>query len=157
MSKATETAAKMIESLPEGAQERVVEELRALVEDAQDEGKWDDLITKKKDALIAAARKARKEIADGRSTDEEIMRWTKSHDVFDRLETGVSEVVEDHSDLDQVLREAIFQDNTAQLNMRLPPAMKAVLSKLARQRTADATTLARIWLAERLERELKAG
>ena len=91
------------------------------------------------------------------STDEEVIRWTKSHDVFDRRETGVSEVVEDHSDLDEVLREAIFQDNTAQLNMRLPPAMKAVLSKLARQRTTDATTLARIWLAERLERELKAG
>ena len=91
------------------------------------------------------------------ATDEETIRWTKSNDVFDRLESGVSEVVEDHSDLDQILREAIFQDNTAQLNMRLPPAMKAVLSKLARQRTTDATTLARIWLAERLERELKAG
>lgn len=89
------------------------------------------------------------------TTDEEIIRWTKSNDVFDRLESGVSEVIKDHSDLDQVLREAIFQDNTAQLNMRLPPAMKAVLSKLARQRTTDATTLARIWLAERLERELK--
>jgi hypothetical protein len=92
-----------------------------------------------------------------KSTDEEIIRWTKSHDVFDRLDAAVSEVVEDHSDLDETLREAIFQDNTAQLNMRLPPAMNAVLSKLARQRTTDATTLARIWLAERLERELKAG
>ena len=91
------------------------------------------------------------------ATDEKIVRWTKSHDVFDRLETGVSEIIEDHSDLDQVLRDAIFQDNTAQLNMRLPPAMKAVLSKLARQRTTDPTTLARIWLAERLERELKAS
>ena len=91
------------------------------------------------------------------ATDEEIVRWTKSHDVFDRLEAGVSEIIEDHSDLDQVLRDAIFQDNTAQLNMRLPPAMKAVLSKLARQRTTDATTLARIWLAERLERELNAS
>ena len=91
------------------------------------------------------------------ATDEQVIRWTKSRDVFDRLEAGVSEIVEDHSDLDEVLREAIFQDNTAQLNMRLPPAMKAVLSKLARQRTTDATTLARIWLAERLERELKAG
>ncbi len=91
------------------------------------------------------------------ATDEEIVRWTKSHDVFDRLEAGVSEIIEDHSDLDQVLRDAIFQDNTAQLNMRLPPAMKAVLSKLARQRTTDATTLARIWLPERLERELKAS
>ena len=68
-----------------------------------------------------------------KSTDEEIVRWTKSHDVFDRLETGISEVVKDHSDLDEILREAIFQDNTTQLNMRLPPAMKAVLSKLARQ------------------------
>ena len=77
--------------------------------------------------------------------------------MFDPLEAGVSEIIEDHSDLDQVLRDAIFQDNTAQLNMRLPPAMKAVLSKLARQRTTDATTLARIWLAKRLERELKAS
>jgi len=92
-----------------------------------------------------------------KSTDDDVIRWTKSHDIFDRLETGVSEIIEDHSDLDEVLREAIFQDNTAQLNMRLPPAMKAVLSKLARQRTTDATTLARIWLAERLEQELKAG
>lgn len=101
--------------------------------------------------------KRKSSVLTSKSTDEEIIRWTKSHDVFDRLETGVSEVVEDHSDLDQVLREAIFQDNTAQLNMRLPPAMKAVLIKLARQRTTDATTLARIWLAERLEREIKAG
>ena len=33
MSTATETAAKMTESLPEAAQERVVEELRVLVEE----------------------------------------------------------------------------------------------------------------------------
>ncbi len=46
------------------------------------------------------------------ATDEEIVRWTKFRDVFDRLETGVSEIIEDHSDLDQVLRDAIFQDNT---------------------------------------------
>ena len=91
-----------------------------------------------------------------KSTDDEVIRWTKSHDIFDRLETGASEIIEDHSDLDEVLRETIFQDNTAQLNMCLPPAMKAVLSKLARQRTTDTTTLARIWLAERLEQELKA-
>jgi len=92
-----------------------------------------------------------------KSSDQEIIRWTESRDIFDRLEKGVSEVVEDHNDLDEALREGIFQDNAAQLNMRLPPAMKAVLSKLARQRTTDATTLARIWLAERLEQELKAG
>jgi hypothetical protein len=73
------------------------------------------------------------------------------------LEAGISEIIEDHADLDALLREAIFQYNSAQLNMRLPPAMKAVLSKLARERTTDGTTLARIWLAERLDLELKAG
>jgi len=91
-----------------------------------------------------------------KASDQEVVRWAKKHDVFDRLNAGVSEVVEDHSELDQVLQEALFQDNTAQLNMRIPPAMKAVLSRLARQRTTDATTLARIWLAERLKEELKS-
>jgi hypothetical protein len=102
-------------------------------------------------------KKTRKKISPLRSgaTDEEVVRWTTAQDAVDRLEAGVSEVVTDHSDMEQVLREAIFQGNTAQLKMRLPPAMKAVLSRLARQRTTDAATLARIWLAERLERELK--
>jgi hypothetical protein len=47
------------------------------------------------------------------ASDEEIVRWTKTHDVFDRLEAGVSEVIEDRRDLEQVLHEAIFQNNTA--------------------------------------------
>ncbi|MBI2350967.1 MAG: hypothetical protein HYV00_05740 [Deltaproteobacteria bacterium] len=102
---------------------------------------------KKRKRAIPALRKG--------AGDQEVIRWTRKHDLFDRLDAGVSEVVEDHSDLDQVLQEALFQDNTAQLNMRIPPAMKAVLSRLARQRTTDATTLARIWLAERLKQELK--
>jgi hypothetical protein len=38
-----------------------------------------------------------------KSSDQEIIRWTESQDVFDRLEQGVSEVVEDHSDLDEFL------------------------------------------------------
>src|SRR3990172_7298734 len=91
------------------------------------------------------------------ASEREIVRWTSKHDVFDRLDTDISEVAEDHSDLDRVLQEALFDDNTAQLNMRIPPAMKAVLSRLARQRTTDATTLARIWLEKRSERELKSG
>ena len=89
------------------------------------------------------------------ASDEEIIRWTTTHDVFERLEAGVSEIVTDRSDLDQLLQEAVVQGNTAQLNMRIPPAMKAVLSRLARLRTTDATTLARIWLAERLQQEIK--
>jgi len=39
------------------------------VEDARDEAKWDELIERKKDGLIAAARKARKDIAAGKATD----------------------------------------------------------------------------------------
>ena len=39
------------------------------MEDARDEAKWDDLIEKKRDGLVAAARKARKEIAEGKATD----------------------------------------------------------------------------------------
>ena len=69
MSKATETVVKMIESLPEKAQERVVEELRDLVEDARDEGRWDDLFERKKAGLVAAALKARKDIAAGKASD----------------------------------------------------------------------------------------
>jgi hypothetical protein len=69
MSKASETAVKMIESLPEPAQEKVVEALRALVEDARDEAHWDKLVGKKKAGLAAAAKKARKEIAAGKARD----------------------------------------------------------------------------------------
>lgn len=102
---------------------------------------------KKKARAISRVRKG--------ATDQEVIRWMRTHDVFDRLEARVSEIVEDHSDLDRILHEALFQENTAQLNMRIPPAMKAVLGRMARQRTTDATALARIWLAERLQQELK--
>jgi len=69
MSKATETAVKMIESLPEDVQGQVVAGLRVLVEEARDEAKWDALIEKKKESLIDAARKARKEIEKGKADD----------------------------------------------------------------------------------------
>jgi hypothetical protein len=91
------------------------------------------------------------------ASDEEIIRWTTTHDVFDRVEAGVAEIVKDRRDLDQLLQDVVVQGNTAQLNMRIPPAMKTVLNRLARERTTDATTLARIWLAERLQQELKAS
>ena len=55
-----------------------------------------------------------------KSTDEEIVRWTKSHDVFDRLETGISEVVKDHSDLDEILRQ--IGDSTKLQRYVTPPA-----------------------------------
>lgn len=69
MSKTTETAIKMLESLPEDAQDRVVEALRDLVEEARDEARWDDLLEGKRAGLVAAARKARKEIAAGKAKE----------------------------------------------------------------------------------------
>jgi hypothetical protein len=89
------------------------------------------------------------------ATDEEIIRWTQTYNIGARLDAGISEIVTDHTDLDRLIEEAQHEGNTAWLNIRIPPSMKAALQKLARQRMTDATTLARVWLAERLQKELK--
>ncbi len=73
MSKATETALKLLESLPEEAQEYIVEELRRLVQEAQDEAKWNDLIKGNK-GLSEVAAKAQQEIAAGKATDMDFER-----------------------------------------------------------------------------------
>jgi hypothetical protein len=69
MTKAIETAVKMLESLPEEAQERVVQALRSLVEEIRDEARWDELFQRRKAGLVTAARKAREEIAAGGATE----------------------------------------------------------------------------------------
>jgi len=55
----------MMESLPETAQDQVVEHLREYLEDLQDELQWDTLFKKTQPQLIAAARRAKKELAEG--------------------------------------------------------------------------------------------
>ena len=69
MSKATETAVKMLESLSEAEQERVVEEMRHLVQEARDVSLWDELFEKKKARLMAAASRARQDAAAGKAED----------------------------------------------------------------------------------------
>lgn len=69
MTKAIETAVKMLESLPEEVQAQVVERLRDLVEDMRDEDRWDELFEQRKQGLVAAARKARADIAAGKAKD----------------------------------------------------------------------------------------
>jgi hypothetical protein len=64
-STAIATVIKMMESLPEPAQDQVVEHLREYLEDLQDELQWDTLFKKTQPQLIAAARRAKKEIAEG--------------------------------------------------------------------------------------------
>ncbi len=64
-STAIATMITMMESLPETAQDQVVEHLREYLEDLRDELQWDTLFKQTQPQLIAAARRARKEIAEG--------------------------------------------------------------------------------------------
>jgi len=89
------------------------------------------------------------------ATEEKIVHWITRHDAFDRLDARVAEIVSDHSDLEELLESALFEENTAQLNMRIPLAMKTLLARMAKERTTDASTLGRIWLAERMKQELR--
>jgi hypothetical protein len=61
------TITRMLESLPEPVQERAVEHLREYLLDVEDERKWDALFERTQPQLVAAARKARREIAQGLS------------------------------------------------------------------------------------------
>jgi hypothetical protein len=61
------TVTMMIESLPEEAQDRVVEHLREYIEDLRDEMKWDVSFKKTQTGLIEAARRVRQEIAEGKA------------------------------------------------------------------------------------------
>jgi len=66
-STAVATVIKMMESLPEPVQDRVVEHLREYLEDLQDELQWDNLFKRTQPQLVAAARRAKREIGEGRA------------------------------------------------------------------------------------------
>lgn len=61
------TALKMLESLPEPAQEEVVEHLREYIAERQDELEWDSRFKQTQSQLVAAARRVKDEIARGQS------------------------------------------------------------------------------------------
>jgi len=65
MNNTVETIVKMVESLPEALQERVVNELRSVIVEANDEAEWDMQFERKQEGLMSAARKAKQEIAQG--------------------------------------------------------------------------------------------
>ncbi|MDR3553149.1 MAG: hypothetical protein P4L55_00205 [Syntrophobacteraceae bacterium] len=66
-SKAIATVVKMMESLPEPAQEEILTHLRQYLDELQDELRWDDLFNKTQPRLIAAAKQAKQEIAAGQA------------------------------------------------------------------------------------------
>jgi hypothetical protein len=65
---AINTLIKMMENLPEDAQDQVVELLRDVIAEIQDDAAWDTSFKKTQDKLVAAAKRARHEIGEGRST-----------------------------------------------------------------------------------------
>lgn len=61
------TAIKMLESLPEPAQEDAVEYLRAYIAEVQDERDWDARFKRTQAKLVAVARGVREQIAQGKA------------------------------------------------------------------------------------------
>jgi hypothetical protein len=66
-SPAITTVLKMLEALPEPAQNQVVEHLREYLQDLQDELHWDSLFQRTEHQLIVAAQRAKREISEGRA------------------------------------------------------------------------------------------
>lgn len=66
-STAVVTIIKMMESLPDSVQDRIAEHLREYIEDLRDELQWDTTFKKTQSQLVAAARRAKQEIAAGQA------------------------------------------------------------------------------------------
>ena len=68
MSQTTETAIKLLERLPEEAQVQVLEALRQLVIEANDDAQWAELFGRSQNFLAVTARNARAAVAAGNAT-----------------------------------------------------------------------------------------
>ena len=66
-SAAINTIVKMVESLPDDLQQRVSEHIREYIADLEDEDRWESSFKRSHNNLVAAARKAKQEIAEGKS------------------------------------------------------------------------------------------
>jgi len=66
-STAIATLVRMLEGLPESAQNRMVEHLREYIEDLHDEAHWENTFKKTQGKLVAAAQQAKREIAEGKA------------------------------------------------------------------------------------------
>ncbi len=62
------TVVKMMSDLPETAQEQVADRLREYLQEMQDDLRWESLFKRTQPQLIAAARRAKQEIAAGKSS-----------------------------------------------------------------------------------------
>lgn len=59
----------MMQVLPVDVQNQVAEHLKEYVIDLQDEKRWDETFAKTQDQLVAAAKRAKQEIAEGKAVE----------------------------------------------------------------------------------------
>ncbi len=73
-SNAIATSARMMETLPEALQNQIVEHLREYIAELEDELRWEVSFNKTQEQLVAAARQAKQEIADGKAEPMDLDR-----------------------------------------------------------------------------------
>lgn len=66
-SPAINTVIKMMESLSQDKQNELVEHLQEYLQDLQEETKWQNSFDKTQDKLVAAAKSAKQQIAEGKA------------------------------------------------------------------------------------------
>jgi hypothetical protein len=62
------TIMKMLDTLPEGMQDRILEHMREYITDIREEMQWNESFNKSQHQLENAARQARQAIAQGKSS-----------------------------------------------------------------------------------------
>jgi len=65
---------KMMETMPEHTQGQVVEHVRDYIAEMQDQQQWDSAFQRTQKELIAAARRAKQEVAAGKSESMDYSR-----------------------------------------------------------------------------------
>ena len=79
-SNAIATITRMMETLPEALQNQIVEHLREYIAELEDELRWEVSFNNTQEQLIAAARCAKKEIAEGKAESMDLDRlWNRQH------------------------------------------------------------------------------
>ena len=73
-SNAITTITQMMETLPEALQNQIVEHLREYIVELEDELRWEVSFNRTQEQLIAAARRAKKEIAEGKAEPMDLDR-----------------------------------------------------------------------------------
>lgn len=73
-SNAIATITRMMETLPEALENQIVEHLREYIAELEDELRWEVSFNRTQEQLVAAARQAKQEIAEGKAEPMDLDR-----------------------------------------------------------------------------------